>query len=107
MNLDPLAALGFGTFVGFLVQLVAARLRYNGTWGDVPLGRKIATSSTGAIAAFIAGLWILDHPPAGADTPYVYRLWFWQTIAAWLGSLFLDIAGRALLGAIRAKGNTE
>jgi len=82
--------------VGFVTQLVATRLRYNGGWTDVPFGRRVAMSTTGAIAAFIAGLWVLDHPNPDATTPYVYRLWLWQTIAAWAGSMILDTAARLL-----------
>lgn len=91
---NPLLALAFGVTVGFVTQLVASRLRYNGEWDAVPVGRKVAMSATGALAAFIVGLWILDHPDPDADTPFVYRLWLWQTVAAWGGSLVLDAWAR-------------
>lgn len=86
----PLLALAFGVLVGFATQLVASRLRYNGDWDAVPIGRKIAMSGTGALAAFITGLWILDNPVLDSGTPFVYRLWLWQTVAAWGGSVLLD-----------------
>lgn len=89
MTLPPLPALAFGVLVGFITQLVAARLRYNGEWDGVPIGRKVATSATGALAAFVTGLWILDNP-GEEPGPFVYRLWLWQTVAAWGGALVLD-----------------
>lgn len=92
---DPLIALLFGTLVGWFVQSVASRLRYNGSWKNLDRSKKRAMSASGSIAALVVGLWILDHPREGAVTPYIYRLWFWQMLAAWLGAVFLDLAGRA------------
>lgn len=95
-SFSPLLALAFGVAVGFVTQLVATRLRYNGDWNDIPLGRRVAMSATGALAAFVVGLWILDHPDPDATTPFVYRLWLWQTVAAWAGATLLDAAARIL-----------
>ena len=100
--MNPFLALAFGTTMGVIVQTVAARLRYNGQWADTPLGKRIAMSAVGGIAAFAFGLIVLDHPRAVPTTPYVYRLWLVQTLAAWLGSVALDAAGKILLAILDA-----
>jgi hypothetical protein len=104
----PLAALAFGVIVGIGVQTVAARLRFNGQWSKIPLGRRWAMAATGGIAAFVVGLYVLDHTPVVLDPdapPYVYRLWLYQTIAAWAGSLVLDAAAWTLTTLVRAIGD--
>lgn len=106
-EIAPLAALAFGVAVGWIVQSVAARLRYNGEWERIPRSRKRAMSAVGAIAAFVAGLWILDHPPPHGSTPFVYRLWLYQTVAAWAGSVLLDTLGRILTSAARGGGQRD
>ncbi len=95
-DFDPLLALAFGVFVGLIVQSVAARLRYNGEWRKMDFGRKVAMSLTGAIAAFVIGLFRLGNPDPNPnpDTSYVYDLWLWQTIAAWSGAMILDALGK-------------
>lgn len=103
----PLVGLLIGVLFGFWVQYVAARLRYNGEWEKIPVDKRIAMFSTGSIAAFLVGLWILDNPRAlqspGSGTPTVYRLWFWQTVAAWGGAVVLDVATSALNRWIRGR----
>lgn len=105
-EIAPLVALAFGVAVGWIVQSVAARLRYNGEWDRISRSRKRAMSAVGAIAAFVAGLWILDHP-LEEGTPFVYRLWLYQTVAAWAGSVLLDALGRILTSAARGGGERE
>lgn len=101
---EPIFALLFGVLVGWFVQSVASRLRYNGKWSALDRSKKRAMSASGSIAALVVGLWILDHPRDDAVTPYVYRLWFWQMMAAWLGAVFLDLAGRAFRTMLRSIG---
>lgn len=106
----PLAALAFGVIVGTGVQLVAARLRFNGQWSKIPPGRRWAMAATGGIAAFVIGLYVLEHTPRIVDPdapPFVYRLWLYQTVAAWAGSLFLDGAAWALSALVRAIGDDQ
>ena len=82
--------------VGVIVQTVAARLRFNGDYGDVPMGKRVAMSAVGGIAAFAFGLWVLDNPRPIHTTPFVYRLWLVQTLAAWGGGITLDAGSRLL-----------
>lgn len=103
-SFNPFVALGFGTFVGLIAQAIATRLRHNGKWDQITFGRKVALIATGALAAFGAGLWTLDHPAANSTQPYVYRLWFIQLVAAWGGTAFLDAAVQIFLGIVRNMG---
>jgi len=104
ITFHPLVALAFGTLVGLLAQSISTRLRHNGKWNEISPGRKWALRWTGALAAYGVGLWVLDHPVAG-DTPYVYRLWWYQLIAAWGGTAVLDAGAQMLMSVIRSQTN--
>lgn len=106
-DFNPLLALAFGTFVGLLAQTIASRLRHNGKWEDISSGRKWAMRWTGAFAAYGVGLWILDHPVPGSESPYVYRLWLYQLAAAWGGTAVLDMLVQILLQILRNIGKNQ
>lgn len=107
MSFHPFIALLFGTFVGLLAQTISARLRHNGKWHEMTSGRKWALRWSGALAAYGVGLWILDHPAPNSVTPYIYRLWLWQLVAAWGGTAVLDAGVQLLMIFIKSRASAE
>lgn len=88
-----IVALLIGTAIGFFVQDVASSLRHNGAWPDMPRWKKRALASTGSIAAFIAGVYVLQGATASINPQQlVFRMWLYQTLAAWAGATALDLA---------------
>lgn len=101
--MNPFLALALGILFGIITQAVVTRLRYDTEWSTIKPGRFWAMVMTGGIAAMAAGLMSLDHPRPIATTPFVYRMWLWQIIAAWMGGVFMDVLSAGVLKSFRAK----
>lgn len=94
--LSPVIHLLFGVFVGFLVQLTAARRRYNGEWDKLKMGKKLAMTATGGICSVIVGLALLASLNGAPEEKFLYTMWLYQIVAAWSGAELLDLASSGL-----------
>lgn len=86
-----------GGLFGCLVQFIKLRVQYeNGDWESLSSQKKAAMTGTGGVASLVVGLWYLDgHIDIEVDQ-VIYRLWFFQSLAGYLGDIFLDLLSRHL-----------
>lgn len=91
-----LIALVTGTIIGWFVQRTMISIQRNGLWPDTPDWKKQSLSGTGSIAAFIAGLWVLQGAETFNAWDLVWKLWLYQTVAAYGGATALDVIVRFL-----------
>lgn len=90
-----LFALLAGTGIGWFVQYVLTSLSYNGDWSQVPLWKRRNLAATGSIAAFTAGLYVMqDASSFSQPHELVIRLWLVQVIAAPTGATGFEVVDR-------------
>lgn len=92
--LVALTALIAGTVVGWFVQRTMSSIHHNGAWPDMPDWKKRSLSTTGSIAAFIAGLYVLQNAETFRAWDVVWKMWLYQTGAAYVGATGLDLIVR-------------
>lgn len=92
-----------GTAFGYLVQFVATAIQKNGAWPSTPVWKKRMIGWSGSIAAFTAGTGYLSIAPTFAPEEVIFKLWFAQMAAAWIGSVFMD----AVAERVRGKGGPK
>lgn len=89
-----LLALLAGTAIGWFVQYVLTSLSYNGDWSAVPAWKKRNLAATGSIAAFTAGLYVMQDASTVQAHELVIRLWLVQVIAAPTGATGFEVVDR-------------
>lgn len=85
-----LSALLAGAVFGYIVQNTSAAIRHDKAWSSFPPWKKRALSLTGSISALAAGLFVIDTAPATLGESIIWRVWLWQTLAAWAGAQALE-----------------
>lgn len=88
--LIAILALIIGSGVGYFVQHVTVSIGYDDKWPDVPGWKRRALASSGAITAFVVGLYFLQRAPNFNPDQVIVDLWFWQTIASGGGGSLMD-----------------
>lgn len=89
-------ALITGTVVGWFVQRTLVSIERNGEWPETPAWKKHSLSARGSIAALLAGLFVLQGAEVFNAWDVVWRMWLFQTVAAYAGASGIDLILRVL-----------